>query len=359
MSISRLRDFNVHIGPYQPGPFNAITDVHGIRVGHSTVIHDSPCISRTGITVIVPRDGEIWKDNCFAGFHSFNGCGEMTGIHWLKESGMLCSPIAITNTHQVGLAHEALVKYGASANRAQSYIGALPVCAETWDGHLSDANAHPLTQQHVFDALDGARSGPVAEGNVGGGTGMICHEFKGGIGTSSRQVPIGDEAFTLGALVQSNHGARHGLRVNGVPVGLKIPNSVVPGLRDDDPPNTGSSIIIIVATDAPLLPMQCERLAQRATVGLARSGGVGYNGSGDLFLAFSTGNHVSEYDRQVRQLRMLANRQMNELIEATADAVEEAIVNSMLAAETMTGLMSRTIYALPHDLLRRALAQPA
>jgi D-aminopeptidase len=355
MSKPRLRDLGVHIGTYQPGPFNAITDVPGIRVGHSTLIHDAPRIARTGVTVIVPRDGEIWKDNCFAGFHSFNGCGEMTGIHWIKESGMLCSPIAITNTHQVGLAHEALVKYGANANRAQSYIGALPVCAETWDGHLSDANAHHLTQQHVFDALDNARSGPVAEGAVGGGTGMICHEFKGGIGTSSRQVPAGGESFTIGALVQSNHGARYGLRVDGVPVGLKIPNSVVPGLRDDGPTNNGSSIIIVVATDAPLLPMQCERLAQRATVGLARSGGVGYNGSGDLFLAFSTGNHVSEYDQHVRDLRMLANRQMNDLIEATADAVEEAIVNSMLAAETMTGFMGRTIYALPHALLRAAL----
>ncbi len=364
MNNSRLRNFGITIGTYEPGPFNAITDVPGIRVGHTTLIHDTPRAARTGVTVIVPRDGEIWKDNCFAGFHSFNGCGEMTGIHWIKESGMLCSPIAITNTHQVGLAHEALVKYG--AGRAQSFIGALPVCAETWDGHLSDANAHHLTQQHVYDALDSARSGPVAEGAVGGGTGMICHEFKGGIGTSSRQVRVGDEAFTVGALVQSNHGARFALRVNGVPVGLKIPNSVVPGLRDDDPatgvaatggsPNIGSSIIIIVATDAPLLPMQCKRLAQRATVGLARSGGVGYNGSGDLFLAFSTGNHVSEYDRHIRELRMLANRQMNELIEATADAVEEAIVNSMLAAETTTGFKGRTIYALPHDLLRAALA---
>lgn len=358
MSNPRLRELGVNIGAHPTGPFNAITDVEGILVGHTTLQYDQPRVARTGVTVIVPRNGDVWRDNCFAGFHSFNGCGEMTGVHWIKESGMLCSPIALTCTHSIGTAHEALVHYG--AERAQSYIGALPVCAETWDGWLSDANAHHLTQQHVFDALDNARSGPVAEGSVGGGTGMICYEFKGGIGTSSRRVSLDGISYTVGALVQSNHGARHSLRVNGRPVGLEVPTSRVPGLKDEAPPletqQSGSSIIIIVATDAPLIPTQCDRLAQRATIGLARSGGVGYNGSGDIFLAFSTGNHVSEFDRKIRDIQMLANRQMNVLFEATADAVEEAIINSMLAADTMTGFQGRTVHGLQGDWLRHAAA---
>jgi D-aminopeptidase len=352
MPQTRLRDLGIVIGAYPTGKHNAITDVAGVLVGEATLVYDTPRIARTGVTVIVPREGAIWTDNCFAGFHSFNGCGEMTGIHWLKESGLLCSPIAITNTHQVGLVHEALVKYG--EERAQSYIGALPVVAETWDGFLSDASAHHLKHEHVYAALDSAKSGEVKEGCVGGGTGMICYEFKGGIGTSSRVVQTRDGTFTIGALTQTNHGARSNFLCNGVPAGHEIPTTMVRGLKDDAP-TTGSSIIIIIATDAPLIPTQCNRLAQRATVGLARTGGTGYNGSGDLFLAFSTGNHLSENDQNARDIKMLAHRQMSEMFDATAEAVEEAILNSMIAATTTTGYMGRTIHALPHDVLVTAM----
>jgi D-aminopeptidase len=357
--MTRLRDLGISIGTHPTGPHNAITDVPGVRVGHTTIIRDAPRVARTGVTVIVPRDGDIWKDNCFAGFHSFNGCGEMTGIHWVRESGMLCSPIALTCTHSVGAAHEALVKYG--AERAQSYIGALPVVAETWDGWLSDANAHHLAHADVFAALDSAASGPMAEGCVGGGTGMICHEFKGGIGTASRVATNDAGAFTVGVLAQCNHGDRSLLRVDGVSVGREIGTDKAPmdWAEPADQANAaggGSSIIIVVATDAPLIAPQCDRLAQRATVGMARVGGVGYNGSGDLFFAFATGNPISEYDRGVRNIRMLANRDMNELFEATAEAVEEAILNALVAATTMTGFKGRTVHALPHAELQRVMA---
>lgn len=371
--MTRLRDLGIPLGVYPTGTHNAITDVPGVLVGHTTLIYDEPRMARTGVTVIVPRAGDIWRDNCFAGFHSFNGCGEMTGIHWVKESGLLCSPIAITCTHQVGLVHEALVQYGAQdvpagqGERAQSYIGALPVVAETWDGWLSDANAHHIKHEHVFAALDSAKGGPVEEGCVGGGTGMICHEFKGGIGTASRLVTTHDGDFVLGALVQSNHGSRDLLRVDGAPVGREIPSSVVPLPRDKpsgppappapSAPFTGSSIIIVLATNAPLIPTQCDRLAQRATVGVARVGGVGYNGSGDLFFAFSTGNQLSEYDTQARDVKMLAHRQLNPFFEAAAEAVEEAILNSMIAAVTTTGYQGHTAHALPHDALKRVMAK--
>ncbi|MCS6846407.1 MAG: P1 family peptidase [Anaerolineae bacterium] len=359
--MARLRDLGVTIGQYPTGLHNAITDVPGVLVGHSTLVYDEPRVARTGVTVIVPREGNVWRDNCFAGFHSFNGCGEMTGIHWVKESGLLCSPIALTCTHQVGLVHEALVQYGAQHERARSYIGALPVVAETWDGWLNDANAHHITHEHVFAAMDSAKGGPVEEGCVGGGTGMICYEFKGGIGTSSRIARTEDGEFVVGVLVQSNHGVREGLRVNGIPVGAMIGKDRVPIDWDEpaDQANAGSSVIIVIGTDAPLIPTQCDRLAQRATVGLARTGGVGYNGSGDLFLCFSTGNHISEYDTRAREVRMLAHRQLNALFEATAEAVEEAIVNSMVAAETMTGFRGRTVYALPHDALVEVMAKLA
>jgi D-aminopeptidase len=334
--------------------------VPGVLVGHTTIIRDKPRMARTGVTVIAPREGNIWKDNCFAGFHSFNGCGEMTGIHWVRESGMLCSPIAITCTHSVGAAHEALVKYG--AQRAQSFIGALPVVAETYDGWLSDADAHHLTHADVFAALDSATSGPVAEGCVGGGTGMICHEFKGGIGTASRVAQNEAGAFTVGALVQCNHGDRSLFRVDGVPVGREIGTDKVPmnWAEPADQANAatgGSSIIIVIATDASLIAPQCNRLAQRATAGMARVGGVGYNGSGDLFFAFATGNHVSENDHGIREIKMLANRDMNELFEATVEAVEEAILNALVAAETTTGFKGRVVHALPHEELQRVMAR--
>lgn len=229
--------------------------------------------------------------------------------------------------------------------------------AETWDGWLNDANAHSIEHKHVFAAMDSAQGGPVVEGCVGGGTGMICYDFKGGIGSSSRVVRTEDGAFVVGVLVQSNHGSREGLRVNGIPVGVMIGKDRMPmdWHEPADQANIGSSIIIVIGTDAPLIPTQCNRLAQRATVGLARTGGMGYNGSGDLFLCFSTGNHVSEYDTRVREIRMLAHRQLNAFFEAAAEAVEEAIINSLVAAETMTGFQGHTVHALPHDALVQAL----
>src|SRR5512136_1399844 len=288
MSRARLRDLGIMVGTFAAGPDNAITDVPGVWVGHCTLIYDEPRVARTGVTVVFPREGNIWEDNAFAGFFSFNGCGEMTGLPFIEEFGLLTSPIAITNTNQVGTAHAAVVGYG--ADRHGGFAFKLPVVAETYDGWLNDIDAFHIKAEHVRLALDSAKGGPVEEGNVGGGTGMICHDFKGGIGTSSRRVQLESGLFTVGALVQSNYGQRALLRVDGVPVGREIGLDRVPTPWGQPP--ASSSIIIVVATDAPLLADQCKRLARRATVGLARAGGVGHNGSGDLFLAFATGNHL-------------------------------------------------------------------
>ncbi len=351
MTRARLRDLGITIGRFPTGPHNAITDVPGVWVGHTTLIHDEPRIARTGVTMIAPREGNIWKDNAFAGFHSFNGCGEMTGMHWLTESGLLCSPIAITNTHQVGLVHEAMVSYG--HERGHTDIGALPVVAETWDGWLNDADAHHLTKEHVYAALDSAAPGPVAEGCVGGGTGMICNDFKGGIGTSSRVVETKSGTYTIGALVQANHGDRNLFRLDGVPVGRAISEAHTP-MPWGEAPDT-SSIIIVIATDAPLIPTQCQRLAQRATVGLSRTGGIGHNGSGDIFLAFATGNHFADHAESLYDLKMMPHHHLNELFEAEAEVVEEAILNVLTAAETTTGFKGRTAHALPLEEVRKVM----
>jgi D-aminopeptidase len=371
MPRPRLRDLGITIGHHPPGRDNAITDVPGVLVGHTTLIYDTPRVARTGVTVIVPRGGGIHADHCAAAFHSFNGNGELTGSHWVAESGLLGTPIAITNTHQVGVARDALVAYEVAHNPAAGWL--LPVVAETYDGWLNDIDAFHLTQDHVFAALAAAAGGPVAEGNVGGGTGMICHGFKGGIGTASRLVSIGAEdravTYTLGALVQANYGDRRDLRVDGVSVGRALPHERVPlpvpvantplpappapgTPSSGTPPAQAGSIIVVIATDAPLLPVQCRRLAQRATVGLARAGGVGYNGSGDLFLAFATGNHIPAAAQEPIPLHMLPHHQMNVLFEATAEAVEEAILNALCAAETMAGFKGRTVHALPLDELK-------
>ena len=351
MTRARLRDLGITIGGLPTGPYNAITDVPGIRVGHSTLIYDEPRVARTGVTVIVPREGDILVDQCYAGFHSFNGNGEMTGMHWLEESGLLGSPIAITNTHQVGVVRDALVEHEWARHPDVRWL--LPVVAETYDGRLNDINAFHVTKEHVFAALAAAASGPVAEGNVGGGTGMICHEFKGGIGTASRVAGTGGAVYTVGVLVQANYGSRPDLRVDGVPIGRRIPVTSVPGVWTK--PSTSGSIIVVVATDAPLLPTQCKRLAQRATVGLSRVGGYGHNGSGDLFLAFSTGNHVPREADDPVAVRMLPNHRMDALFRATAEAVEESILNALTAAETMTGYEGRTVYALPLDQLEEMM----
>ena len=346
----RLRDLGIIIGTYPPGRENAITDVPGVQVGHTTLIYDQPRTARTGVTIILPRPESEHDDHVFAGYHQLNGCGEMTGIAWLQESGTLTSPIALTNTHQVGTVHDALVNYAIQQYGTGTFH--LSVVAETWDGWLNDADAFHLTQEHVFAAIRSARGGPVAEGNVGGGTGMICHDFKGGIGTASRQLPAG---YILGALVQSNYGhySRSLLRVDGVPVGREIPPSLVPTPFNSPP--AGNSIIVILATDAPLLPCQCRRLAQRATIGLARTGCVGHNGSGDLFLAFATGNHLPAGADAALPLQMLPNHHLNDFFEAGAEAVEEAVLNALSAAETMTGWQGRTAYALPLDELQRIM----
>lgn len=352
MTRARLRDLGITIGSFPTGPNNAITDIPGVLVGHTTVIHDEPAVARTGVTVVLPRDGAIGNDYAFAGFHRFNGCGEMTGIHWLEETGMLSSGIAITNTHQVGMVHDAMAEY--SFRREDYGPFFLPLAAETYDGWLNDMNAQHLTREHVFQAMASASSGPVAEGSVGGGTGMICHEFKGGIGTSSRVVETRSGTFTVGALVQSNYGDRDQLRVDGVPVGREISCDQV-ACPWHTPPASGS-IIIIVATDAPLLSDQCRRLAQRATVGLARAGGMGHNTSGDLFLAFATGHHIPAFaDEPIALGIMLPNRHLNALFDAVAEAVEESIINCLTAADTMTGYHGHTAYALPLDDLQKIM----
>ena len=353
MSRARLRDLGITIGTYPPSVYNAITDVPDVLIGHTTLIYDTPRIARTGVTVIVPRHGDIWHTHAFAAFHSFNGCGEMTGLQCIDEFGVLTSPIAITNTNQVGTAHQALVEYG--IGKHGSFAFKLPVAAETYDGWLNDIDAFHLQPAHVHAALDTAKSGPVAEGNVGGGTGMICHDFKGGIGTASRLVDTPSGRFTVGTLVQANHGTRSLLRVDGAPVGRAISFAHTPSARLEHAGD--GSIIVVIATDAPLIPTQCKRLAQRATIGLARVGGVGHNSSGDLFLAFATGNHLQADAKTPHDVKMLPHQQLNAFFEAVAEAVEESILNALCAAETMTGYKGHTAYALPLEALQRVMAQ--
>lgn len=336
----------------ETGPDNAITDVSGVLVGHCTLTRDEPEVVRTGITMVVPREN-VWTDYVYAGSHVLNGDGEMTGLIWVAESGMLGSPIGITSTAQVGMVRDFLV--------AETYrLGVkggfhLPVVGETWDGWLSTPGSFPLTAEHAAEALGSATPGPVEEGSVGGGTGMICHEFKGGIGTSSRVATTAGESFTVGVLVQANYGSRPDLRVDGVPVGREIGFDVVPSAWDH-PPN-GGSIIIILATDAPLLPVQCRRLAQRATVGLARVGGYGHESSGDIFIAFSTGNHLGGPHDATYQVTTLPLDSMDPLFHAAADATEEAIVNALCSAQTMTGREGHVAHALPLDLLVDVLSR--
>jgi D-aminopeptidase len=350
MTRARLRDLGLRTGQLPPGPLNAITDVAGVRVGHATVVHDAPAVARTGVTAIWPAGADIFTNAVTAGFHSFNGNGEMTGTIWLAEQGLLATPVCLTNTHAVGVVRDAVIAYAVREHVPRPWL--LPVVAETYDGWLSEAERFPVTAAHAIAALDDAAGGAVAEGSVGGGTGMICHEFKGGIGTASRVVPAAGASWTVGALVQANYGSRDLLRVAGVPVGREIGRDVVPSHRDV--PASGGSIIVVLATDAPLAAIQCQRLARRATVGLAWVGGVGANGSGDIFLAFSTGNRVP-LDAPVTTLRMLGPDQLTLLFEAAAEATEEAIVNALTAAETTTGRGGRTVHALPLDRLQEVM----
>jgi D-aminopeptidase len=360
--VTRARELGIRIGTGSPGPLDAITDVPGVRVGHTTIVRGNGPLRvgegpvRTGVTAIVPCE-DVGQRFVFAGCHRLNGNGELTGLEWIRESGVLTSPIALTNTHSVGVVHDALIAAQVRARPKDEVSWSLPVVGETWDGVLNDVNGMHVRSTHVFAALASASDGPVAEGNVGGGTGMICHQFKGGIGTASRVVDAAAGRWTVGVLVQANYGTRARLSVAGVPVGLEIGLGEVPAPDDTHLAGTGS-IIAVVATDAPLLPHQCERLAQRAGLGVARAGGVGAHTSGDLFIAFSTANAdlslASDHDpaAPVTAVRMLPNGAITALFEGVVDATEEAIVNALVAAQTMTGRDGITAYALPHDRLQ-------
>ena len=352
MNRARIRDLGITPGVLATGTYNAITDVPGVLVGQVTLIYDEPDIARTGITVIAPRNGATGKDNAFAGFHRFNGCGEMTGVQWIEETGLLTSAIALTNTQQIGLVRDALAEFSFSHTEFGPFY--LPVVAETFDGWLNGMGRPHLTKENVFEAMSNLKSGRVDEGNVGGGTGMICHEFKGGIGTASRIIETKSGSFTIGALVQSNYGDREQLRIDGVPVGREIGLDRVPSAWAVSP--QGGSIIVVIATDAPLLGDQCKRLAQRASSGLARTGGVGHNSSGDLFLAFATGNHIPFDAHGVIPLTgMIPPDHLNPFFDATAEVVEESILNALSAAETMTGANGHRAYAIPLNDLKEIM----
>jgi D-aminopeptidase len=364
----RAREAGIVVGTGRPGPGNAITDVPGVRVGHTTLIEgDGPLRVgegpvRTGVTVIVPAD-EIWDRPLFCGCHTLNGNGELTGLEWVRESGMLTSPIALTNTHSVGVVRDALIAHEVAQRRGcATHFWGLPVVGETWDGMLNDTNGLHVRPEHVRAALAAARGGPVAEGCVGGGTGMICHGFKGGIGTASRLLAPADGGFIVGVLVQANHGRRERLSICGVPVGLRIGAEDVPlpevpanAAGNVVPPPGSGSIIAVVATDAPLLPHQCRRLAQRAGLGVARIGGVGEHTSGDIFLCFATGNRgmvpgeLGAQDPLTVPLSMLSDGHITALFDAVVEATEEAIVNALSAARTMVGRDGVTAYAMPVD----------
>lgn len=351
MRRTRLRDLGIATGSLPPGPANAITDVAGVAVGLKTIVTDDRGAIRTGVTAIWPRQHGIWSDPVFGGAFSFNGNGEMTGLSWLSEQGLIAAPIAITNTFSVGVVRDAICALAVREHAPAMFH--LPIVAETYDGWLSTSETFPITTADALEALDSATTAPPAEGNVGGGTGMICHEFKGGTGTASRVATLGEGRLLVGALVQANYGARAMLRVDGVPVGREIGPERVPSHRSPAP---AGSIIVVLATDAPLLPIQCQRLARRATTGVAWVGGYGANGSGDIFLAFSTANHA-RLGETTSRVTMLAPEHMTELFQAAAEATEEAILNALIAAETMTGRDGRTVYALPHDELSRVFSR--
>src|SRR5438876_3717502 len=351
------------------GPLNAITDVGGVEVGHRTLIAGSGKLVvgkgpvRTGVTALFPR-GKASDDPVFAGWFAMNGNGEMTGTTWVEESGFLWGPVMITNTHSVGVVRDAVIEWVVRQGRMQQGEWWLPVVAETWDGGLNDINGCHVTKQGAWAARDSARGGRVAEGSVGGGTGMVCNRFKGGIGAASRRV-AGD-GYVVGVLVQCNYGARAPLRIAGVPVGREIAD-LLPcrapcggdggrrSARDARLADDVGSIIIVVATDAPLLPHQLKRVAKRAALGVGRMGGLAANSSGDIFIAFSTANPHASRDSGLAQVVMAPDGRITPLFEATVQATEEAIVNAMLAADTMTGADDLTVYALPHDRLREVL----
>src|ERR1700733_2071213 len=364
-SKPRARDLGV---PFDgtPGPYNAITDVKGVEVGHTTLVSGQGKLKvgegpvRTGVTAVLPR-GKNSTDDVFGAWFTLNGNGEMTGTTWLEDSRLLDGPVMITNTHSVGVVRDAVIAWKVKRGEPdmEGYWWSLPVVAETWDGFLNDINGFHVKPEHVFHALDSAHGGPVEEGSVGGGTGMVCNEFKGGIGTSSRMLDAKDGGYTIGVLVQCNYGRRPELRIAGVPVGKEIPEH--PAYEDDTSSlrSTGGldtgSIIIVIATDAPLIPTQLKRVARRAALGLGRNGSYSGDGSGDIFVAFSTANSGMASPKGIHDVKMMPNDSLDPIFLATVRATEEAVVNAMVAADTMTGIDGHTAIGLPHDKLREVL----
>ena len=357
----RARDLGV---PFEgtPGPLNGITDVSGVTVGHTTLISGEGKLQvgkgpvRTGVTAILPRGPESMSDPVFAGWFTENGNGEMTGTTWVEESGFLEGPVMITNTHSVGVVRDAVIQWRVAHGKPDptGYWWSLPVVAETWDGWLNDINGFHVKAEDAFHAIDSASAGAVVEGAVGGGTGMVCNEFKGGIGTSSRKVEAKAGGYTVGVIVQCNYGTRANLRIAGVPVGREIPEErayASASFRELD----RGSIIVVVATDAPLVAHQLKRLARRVTLGLGRDGSISGNGSGDIFIAFSTANPGAASPKKVVDLKMLPNDKIEPVFAAAVQATEEAIINAMVAAETMTGIENHKVIALPHERLREVL----
>jgi L-aminopeptidase/D-esterase-like protein len=350
---NRARDIGI---PFEgtPGQFNSITDVDGVAVGHHTLISGEGELIvgkgpvRTGVTAILPSHANPCS-RMFGAFYALNGNGEITGASWIEESGLVEGPILLTNTHSVGTTRDAVIDWMINGIKSdQNWL--LPIVAETYDGYLNDINGFHVKKVHVKKALESAESGPVQEGNVGGGTGMICYEFKGGIGTSSRIVMLGKKEYTIGVMVQANHGLRHQLMVAGIPVGKEITENTI--LKSEQ-----GSIIIIVATDAPFLPHQLKRLARRATLGLARTGAIASNYSGDMVLAFSTSNANAIPKTELTMVQMLPNGKIDPFFAATAYATEEAIINALVAAETMIGINGRKVMGMPseqlQDIMRR------
>jgi D-aminopeptidase len=362
MAKSRARDLGI---PFDgtTGPLNAITDVAGVTVGHTTLISGEGKLQvgkgpvRTGVTAVLPRGKDSMNNSVFAGWWSLNGNGEMTGTTWIEESGFLEGPVMITNTHSVGVVRDAVIQWRVTHGQPDptGYWWSLPVVAETWDGWLNDINGFHVKAEHAFHAIDSAASGPVQEGAVGGGTGMVCNGFKGGIGTSSRRFDVkNDRSYTVGVLVQCNYGTKNNLRVAGIPVGREIdaddPYAATSFANEDR-----GSIIVVVATDAPLVSHQLKRLARRVSLGLGRDGSISGNGSGDIFIAFSTANPGASASDHVVDVKMLPNDQIEPVFAATVQATEEAIINALIAAETMTGIENHRVRALPHDQLQAVL----
>jgi len=366
----RARDLNIVVGALPTGRLNAITDVAGVLVGHATIVKGEGALKvgqgpvRTGVTAVLPRR-DIWFNGVYAATHTLNGDGEMTGTHWIRDRETLMHPVLITNTGSVGTVHEAEIAFMNERHPSRDWAF-LPVVAETWDGTLNDVRGQHVKKEHVFAAIDAAKDGMVTEGNVGGGTGMICYGFKGGIGTASRRVPESAGSYTVGVLVQANFGRRPELTVAGVPVGREIPDLTPEikregGAAADINVDHEGSVIVVVATDAPLSSRQLERLAARASLGLARTGSTSGNTSGDIFIAFSTGNSIPQ-SASSRTLSATfvspeSTATLNPLFQAVVEATEESVLNALMKAETMTGINGNTVHALPYDRLKAAMAK--